>query len=135
MRKLALAAVLVLNGCASSQGIRPLLPYEIPTLAYRAGDATEQLGSLTYESGCLLFRPDDGGALLLPIWPDATRLEETMLTFHEPGKSDERLVTGQEVVLDLIPLDWASLDPERFARFHRQCDYQAVFVTGVAPAN
>lgn len=135
MRKLALAAALVLGGCVSQGGIRPLLPYEIATLPYRTGNTTEQLGSLTYESGCLLFRPDDGGARLLPVWPEATTLEETMLTFHEPGKADERIVTGQEVVLDLIPLDWESLDPVRFARFRQQCDYQPVFVTDVAPAN
>lgn len=88
-----------------------------------------------YEGGCLLFRTDGDSGLLLPVWPTGTQFEESLVTFHEPGRSDQRVAVGEEIRLDALPLDWARLDAEGLQPFHHQCGGEPVFVAGLTPAN
>ncbi len=134
MRLIAFAGLFVLASCATD-GIRPLRPYEIATSTYRDGDAQSYVGSLMYEDGCLLFRSEDGQTRLLPVWPTGSRFEESLLTFHQPAKAEQRLVTGEEVKIDGLPGHWSDLDQRRFAPFRHQCGSEPFFVTGVTPAN
>lgn len=133
MRWSALVMLVLLQGCAT-QTVRPLKPYEIATAPYRFGEAKPVVGSLLYEGGCLLFRTEGDLGLLLPVWPAGTKFEESLVTFHEPGRADQRLVIGEEVQLDALPVAWASLGA-RFDPFRNQCRAEPVFITGVTPAN
>lgn len=134
MRKSILLVLLLLEGCAF-QGIRPLRANEIATAPYRFGETKPVLGTLMYEGGCLLFRTDGDSGFLLPVWPTGTRFEESLVTFHEPGRADQRIVLGEEVQLSALPLDWAKLDPAGFRPFHHQCGAEPVFIADVTPAN
>jgi len=134
MRSFALVMLVLLQGCAT-QSVRPLKPFEIATAPYRFGESKPILGTLMYEGGCLLFRTEGDSALVLPVWPTGTRFEESLVTFHEPGHADQRLVLGEEVRLATLPLEWAALGRERLEPFHHQCGAEPVFVTGVTPAN
>jgi hypothetical protein len=129
-----LVALVLLEACAS-QEIRPLRPFEIATAPYRSDKPESVLGTLMYEGGCLLFRPDEGPGPLLPVWPTGTRFEEALVTFHEPGRAEQRIAIGEEVRLDGQSADWPSLDRERFAPFEHQCGAEPFFVADVTPAN
>jgi hypothetical protein len=134
MRKFILLLFLLLEACATG-GVRPLRPYEIATAPYRFGEAKPVLGTLMYEGGCLLFRTEGDTGLLMPVWPTGTRFEESLVTFHEPGRAEQRVVLGEEVRLDTLPLDWATLDSAGFRSFHHQCGGEPIFVSEVTPAN
>jgi hypothetical protein len=134
MRRLVLVLLVLLQGCAT-QNVRPLKPYEIATAPYRFGEARPVLGTLMYEGGCLLFRTEGDAGLLLPVWPTGTRFEESLVTFHEPGRAEQRVVLGEEIQLDALSLDWAKLDSANFEPFHHQCGAEPVFVAGVTAAN
>jgi len=136
MRHLSLAALLLLQACASTSSVRPLHDYEIAIGPYHERGSQSVVGSLMYEGGCLLFDGEKGSVRLLPIWPGGTRFEESLVTFHQPAKSDQRIVIGEEVRLDGVPTDWAQLDPRVFAPFRQQCGWaRPFFVSGLAPAN
>ena len=100
MRKIGLIVVTLLEGCMVSSGIRPLRPREIASAPYHEGGRESFVGSLMYEGGCLLFDGENGSPRLLPIWPIGTKFEESLVTFHQPAKSDQRLVIGEEIRLD-----------------------------------
>jgi hypothetical protein len=135
MRKAILIGLLLnLEACASN-GVRPLRPYEIATGAYHPAAEEQLVGSLMYEGGCLLFTNEDRTRQLLPIWPDGTLFEESMVTFHQPAKAEQRLVIGEEIRLDGQAVDWPELDSVRYAPFRRQCAAQPFFVSAVTPAN
>ncbi len=134
MRRFALVVFLLLQACAT-QGVRPLRPGEIATAPYRFGQARPVLGTLMYEGGCLLFRTDGDSAVLLPVWPNGTRFEESLITFHEPGRADQRVAVGEEIRIDSLPLDWSSLDRGSFEPFRHQCGAKPLFVAHLAPAN
>jgi hypothetical protein len=134
MRKAVLIGLLALQSCATT-GVRPLRPYEIATGPYHAAVKEQVVGSLMYEGGCLLFANEDRSRLLLPIWPTGTQFQESMLTFHQPAKTDQRIIIGEEVRLDGEAGEWPQLDSERYAPFRRQCQAQPYFVSAVAPAN
>lgn len=134
MRSFALVLLVLLQGCAT-QGVRPLKPYEIATAPYRFGETKPVLGSLMYEGGCLLFRTEGDSGVLVPVWPAGTRFEESLVTFHEPGRAEQRLALGEEVVLHALPLEWAKLDADRFQPFKHQCGGEPIFVADVTPAN
>ena len=136
MRHLSLTALLLLQACASTSGVRPLRDYELAIGAYHERPAQSVVGSLMYEDRCLLFDGEKGSVRLLPIWPAGTRFEDSLVTFHQPGKSDQRIVIGEEVRLDGLPTDWSQLDPHAFAPFRQQCGWaRPFFVSGLAPAN
>jgi hypothetical protein len=135
MRKVALVFILPLSACAASSGIQPLRPYEIATAPYLEGGSESVVGSLMYEGGCLLFDPESGPPRLLPIWPDGTRFEQSLVTFHQPAKADQRIAIGEEIRLDGRTADWSRLDPHVYGRFEQQCGAKPFFVSGLAPAN
>ena len=134
MRKFTVIALALLSGCASS-GVRPLRPYEIATAPYRSPASESLVGSLTYEGGCLLFQSEDGKALLLPIWPTGTTFEESLVTFHEPAKADQRAIIDEEILLDGQRSTWAEISDPRFEPFRVQCSAPPFFVSGLTPAN
>jgi hypothetical protein len=123
--------MLLLDGCAS-HGIRPLREFEIATSPYRNEAKESFVGSMMYERGCLLFASEDG-ARRLPIWPDGSTFEESLVTFHRPGKADQRLILGEEIRLDGQSSRWAAAPG--YEPFEHQCVAQPFFVAGVAPAN
>lgn len=138
MRKLSFVlAALALSACVGSgeSGNRPLRPYEIATDTYRSGGTQSFVGSLMYEGGCLLFEGEKNSARVLPVWPNGTRFEESVVTFHQPAKSDQLVPIAGELRIDGWAADWSRLDPHRFAPFRRQCGGIPFFVSSVAPAN
>ena len=135
MRKAILIGLLLsLEACAST-AVRPLRPFEIATGPYRPSVKEQLVGSLMYEGGCLLFTNEDRSRQLLPIWPTGTLFEESMVTFHQPAKAEQRLVVGEEIRLDGEAADWPEVDSARYAPFRQQCGAQPFFVSAVTPAN
>jgi hypothetical protein len=136
MRTLALAPFVLLTACVSTPSVRPLRDYEIAIGPYHERGTQSVVGSLMYEGRCLLFDGEKGSVRLLPIWPRGTRFEESLVTFHRPAKSDQRVVVGEEIRLDGVPVQWADLDPRLYAPFRQQCGWaQPFFVSSLAPAN
>lgn len=136
MRYRVLIAFMLLQACVSTNSVRPLRDYEIAIGPYHERGTQSFVGSLMYEGRCLLFDGEKGSPRLLPIWPGGTRFEESLITFHQPAKSDQRVVVGEEIRLDGVPADWSRLDPRIFAPFQQQCGWaQPFFVSGLAPAN
>ena len=135
MRKAILVGLLMMSGACASNGVRPLRAYEIATGPYHAAVNEQIVGSLMYEGGCLLFVNEDRTRQLLPIWPTGTLFQESMVTFHQPAKADQRIIIGEEIRLDGEPADWSQLDADRYAPFRHQCPGEAFFVGAVAPAN
>jgi hypothetical protein len=117
-------------------GIRPLRPLEIATAPYHEVATTAFTGSLMYEGGCLLFRDDASGAILLPVWPVGSIFNGSALLFHEPGKADQWVAIAQEFVMYGQPLAWPTLGAPVYQPFHQECGgYQPFFVSAVRPAN
>jgi hypothetical protein len=137
MRKAWLLALVLLGGCMNNHpAVRPLHPLEIPTAPYQPVAVTALRGSLMYEGGCLLFRDEQTGTLLLPVWPAGSSFNGTGLLYHLPGKSDQWVVMTQEALLDGQPLSWQALASPAYDAFHHQCGaYAPFFVTAVRPAN
>jgi hypothetical protein len=132
MRKSGLGmVVLLLAGCASP-GIRPLRAFEVATAPYRQEVKESVVGSLMYEGGCLLFESEDHERRL-PIWSTGTTFQESLITFHHPGRADERIVLGQEIRMDGASAEWPALPG--YDRFEHQCGAKPFFVAGIAPAN
>lgn len=135
MRKAMLAGLLIMLEACASNGVRPLRAYEIATAPYHAAVKEQVVGSLMYEGGCLLFANEDRSRQLLPIWPTGTQFQESMVTFHQPAKADQRIIIGEEVRLDGEAADWSQLDSTRYAPFRKQCPGEPYFVSATAPAN
>jgi hypothetical protein len=131
----ALAAVLLVAGCASNlhHGIRPLRPLELATGPYDGAIAASLTGSLMYEGGCLLFRPDGGQAALLPIWPNGSVFNGTSVIFHDPGKASQPIIIEQEVVIEGRSIGWAQLPG--YEPFESQCRVEPFLVSKVRPAD
>jgi hypothetical protein len=136
MRKAALIIALLLGGCAyRGGGIRPLRPLEIALSAYNPVAAEALTGSLMYEGGCLLFRDDKSGGLLLPVWPAGSTFNGTAVLFHHPGKSDQWVIIAQEFVIEGQREPWATLGPGSYFAFQNQCRAQPFTVARVRPAD
>jgi hypothetical protein len=137
MRKAALAAILALSGCMSNHpAVRPLRPLEIATAPYQPLATTALSGSLMYEGGCLLFRDEEGGALLMPVWPAGSSFNGSALLYHLPGKADQWVAVAQQVLLYGQPLQWSTLAAPPYQPVREQCGgYPPFFVTNVRPAN
>ena len=135
MRKEALLALVVLQGCASHTGVRPLRPLELATARYQDVSGTALTGSLLYEDGCLLFRDEESKTLLLPIWPAGSTFNGTSVIFHEPAKADQRLIIGEEIAIQGQAYAWSSLAHDYYQTFERQCSVGPFVVGHVRPAN
>jgi hypothetical protein len=135
MRKAGLAVAMLLCGCASHSGPRPLRPLEVATAPYHQVVTAALTGSLMYEGDCLLFRDEESGALLLPVWPAGSSFNGTAVLFHLPGKAEQRVMVAEEFRMDGQPLEWTTLAGEAYAPFQRECGVQPFFVSRVRPAD
>lgn len=137
MRKVGLLAVLMLGGCMSNHpAVRPLRPLEIATAPYQPLATTALTGTLMYEGDCLLFRNDQSGAILMPVWPAGSSFNGTALLYHLPGKSDQWVVVNQELLLKGQPIHWTTLEGAPYQPLHHQCGaYAPFFVSEIRPAD
>lgn len=134
MKRIVLVSALFAGGCAS-HSVHPLRPLEIATAPYH-GISTEGLtGSLMYEGDCLLFREEGNHLQLMPVWPDGSTFNGTSVTFHEPGKAEQRIIVGEEFRMEGVPLHWADVPNPRASIFSQQCAREPFAVLGVHPAN
>jgi hypothetical protein len=89
-----------------------------------------------YEGGCLLFRNDRNGAILMPVWPQGSSFNGTALLYHLPGKADQWVTVAQEVMLSGHSAGWTNLGAPPYQPFQRQCGgYAPFFVSQVRPAD
>lgn len=135
MNKAALLALIALSGCSTGTTIRPLRPLELAVAPYRDQISQSPTGSLMYEDGCLLFRGDRSTERLLPVWPVETVFNGTSVIFHQPGKSDQRIVVGEEFVMEGAPAAWLALPRATYLPFEHQCRAPPFFVSKVRPAD
>jgi hypothetical protein len=137
MRKTGLLALLVLQACVANrgQGIRPLRPLELAVSPYTETVTAGLTGSLTYEDGCLLFREDATRARLLPVWPTGSVFNGTSVIFHQPGKADQSVLVGEEIMMEGEPQQWLAMARATYAPFEHQCSAQPFFVSRLRPAN
>lgn len=134
MRKASILIALLLGGCMHSHGIRPLRPLELATAPYLDRIVEAHAGSLMYEGGCLLFRDDQTAERFLPIWPDGSVFNGTSVIFHQPAKADQRIIIGEESVLEGQAAGWPALSAA-YLPFRHQCSAQPFFVSSVRPAD
>ncbi|NUR45218.1 MAG: hypothetical protein HOP91_03540 [Sphingomonas sp.] len=88
-----------------------------------------------YEGGCLLFRDEHLGMQLLPVWPDGSSFNGTSVTFHEPGKAEQRVVVAEEFQMEGQPLQWANVPNPRINLFRQRCRGEPFAVLRIHPAN
>jgi hypothetical protein len=88
-----------------------------------------------YEGGCLLFRDDDHRFDLFPVWPDGSTFNGTSVTYHEPGKADQRVVLTEEFLMMGQPVQWARVPNRRIALHQQRCGGAPFAVLGIRPAN
>lgn len=134
MRRIAFFLAALLVGCVSG-GPHPLRPLEIPTAPYNGIVTTGLTGTLLYEGGCLLFRDDAKRMQLVPVWPDGTIFNGTSVIFHEPGKADQRIVLGEEFLMQGQRVTWRNVPGPRTILHQQQCGGQPFMVLGIRPAN
>lgn len=130
-------AALLLAGCETPQNepVRPLHPLELAMSTYD-GNISEQLtGTLAYEDDCLLFRNDEAGPMLTPIWPNGTTFDGTALIYHEPGRVDQSLVVAQHFRMGGRRVTWQQLSAPVYQPFQNQCRGQPFLVSEVRPAD
>jgi hypothetical protein len=135
MRPVALALPLTLAACVSNGGVQPLKPLEIATAPYSGVPTTALTGSLMYEGDCLLFRNDKDNAQVMPVWPDGSSFNGTAVTFHEPGKAEQRIIVSEEVMLEGHPAEWRELPGSRLPLYEKRCRREPFAVLKVHPAN
>lgn len=134
MRQALLIALILLQGCAS-RGLRPLRPLQLATAQYQDLVTASLTGSLMYEGGCLLFREDKSNAHFVPVWPTGSTFNGTSVIFHEPAKADQRIIVGEEFLMEGRPMQWPEIFTPYYEPFQRQCGAQPFFVSSVRPAN
>jgi len=134
MKRPFVVVLLLLGGCVS-HSVQSLKPLEIATAPYHGIATAGFTGSLMYEGGCLLFRDEGNHLQLMPVWPDGSTFNGTSVTFHEPGKSEQRIIIGEEFRMEGRPLQWTRVPNPRATIFAQQCARQPFAVLGVHPAN
>jgi hypothetical protein len=135
MKQIFFLSILLVGACVSERSVHPLRPLEIVTSPYH-GISTEGLtGSLMYEGDCLLFREEGNHLQLMPVWPDGSTFNGTSVTFHEPGKAEQRIIVGEEFRMEGLPLHWVDVPNPRAGIFAQQCAREPFAVLGVHPAN
>ena len=133
----AIVACAALQGCAANgpEPVRPLKPLELAKSAYD-GNVVEQLtGALAFEHDCLLFRSDDGGPLLTPIWPDGSSFDGTSVKYHEPARQDQPLLIAQHFVMGGRRTAWNQFPTPALLPFQNQCRAEPFLVSAVRPAD
>ena len=136
MRKAGLVVFMALSACTHHPMVRPLRPLEIATAPYQDVATTALTGTLMYEGGCLLFRDEGSGAILMPVLPAGSSFNGTAISYHLPGKADQWVAVAEEVVLYGQPLQWRTLSGPDYQPVQNQCGaYPPYFVTRVRPAN
>ena len=137
MRRAGLLVLGLLASCATypRQSVRPLRPLELAIAPYQDAVNATLTGSLMYEGGCLWFRDDQTRARLLPVWPIGSIFNGTSVIFHQPGKSDQPILIGEEFVMEGQPQPWSALSTPAYAPFERQCGAQPFYVSRVHPAD
>jgi hypothetical protein len=136
MRKAGLLVLFVLTSCMTNGSrIRPLRPLELAVAPYQEAAVSALSGSLMYENGCLLFRDEKSKSTMLPVWPVGSVFNGTSVIFHQPAKSDQRIVVGEEFLMEGQRSDWSALPPATFLPFRHQCGAQPFVVSSVHPAD
>ena len=136
MRLIVVAGLLALSDCMTNTGgPHPLRPHDLATGPYQSVATAAYTGSLMYEGGCLLFRDEADKVQVLPVWPYGSVFNGSFVTFHRPGKTDQRLVVGEEVQLEGQPVAWPVLAGPAYEPFQKQCGSPAFVVSRVQPAN
>jgi hypothetical protein len=136
MRITGLAAIVMLCGCVSHGGVRPLRPLEIATAPYQQVAISALPGSLMYEGGCLLFHDEQSGLNLMPVWPIGSSFNGTAVLFHQPGRSDQWVAVAQELLIEGQPIGWPTLKSLTYQPFQHQCGgFTPFFISAVRPAN
>lgn len=136
MRKAGLLLFMVLGGCTTHASIRPLRPLEIATAPYQELMNAALAGSLMYEGGCLLFHDDQSRAVLLPVWPSGSSFNGTAVLFHRPGKTDQRLMVNEELLVEGRTLQWSELPSTNSQPMQQQCGaYRPFMIASARPAN
>lgn len=123
------------SGCSTGGGVRPLRPLEVPVAPYQDTVTNTLTGSLMYEGGCLLFRDEDTKAHLLPVWPLRSTFNGTSVFFHQPGKTEQRIVLGEEFLMEGRAMAWPESVPAYYLPFQQQCGAEPFFVSAIRPAN
>lgn len=134
MRLAVLFIALSLSGCVAN-GLHPLRPMEIATAPYTGIVTTALTGSLMYEGGCLMFRDEGNITQMMPVWPNGSTFNGTSVTFHEPGKAEQRIIVNEEVFLEGQPVEWSRVPGARIPLHERKCRRPAFAVLRVHPAN
>jgi len=137
MRRAGLIALSLLGACEAhpEEGVRPLRPLELATSTYEEAVTASMSGSLMYEGGCLLFRNEATNVHLLPVWPTGSVFNGTSVIFHHPGKADQPVLIGQEILMEGVPEQWPAVSATAYAPFEHQCGAQPFFVSRVRPAD
>ena len=86
-----------------------------------------------YEDGCLLFHNDETAASLLPVWPDGSVFNGTSVIFHQPAKADQRIVIGEEFVMEGHAVPWRIVSPMTTRRFVTNALYRPSSSAGSGP--
>jgi hypothetical protein len=127
------AVALLLAGCVNS--VHPLQPLEIATAPYSGIPTAALTGSLMFEGGCLLFRGEENHLQVMPVWPAGSSFNGTSVTFHQPGKAEQRIIVSEEFVMEGQPLHWSRVPNPRASLFASKCGREPFAVLGVRPAN
>ena len=135
MRILMVTLTATLSGCVSHSGVHPLRPHDLATGPYQSVATAALTGSLLYEGSCLLFRDDENHVQLFPVWPVGSEFNGSLVVFHQPGKTEQRVVVGEEFLLQGRPATWSSLPGTTYEQFQAQCQSPPFIVSGVKPAN
>ena len=136
MRKMMLPAIALLEACSmNGNGVHPLRPLQIATAPYQSTVTAALAGSLMYEGNCLLFRDEETKTYVMPVWPYGSSFNGTGVLFHQPGKTDQRIMVAEEFLMEGQPLQWSTLSGRTYAPFLNQCGMQPFFVSSVRPAN
>jgi hypothetical protein len=135
MRKLALVGLVAMSASVAASGPHPLRPHDLATGPYQAVATTAYTGTLMYEGGCLLFRDDENSVQFLPVWPYGSVFNGTFVTFHRPGRMEQRIVVGEEFQIEGQPVAWQTLSAPAYQPYQRQCGSPAFSVSRVRPGN
>jgi len=135
MRRSGWLLLIALPASVSASGPHPLRPHELATAPYQNVATAAYTGTLMYEGGCLLFRDEENTIQFLPVWPYGTVFNGTFVTFHRPGKTEQRVVVGEEFQIEGQPVGWPTLSAPVYEPFQRQCGSPAFVVSRVRPAN